>query len=258
MIRVVLEGGTLAGFEAGAFSDHYVKLVFPHPDVDYPDPLDMEAVRRDLPREQWPRVRTYTVRDWEPATRELTVDFVYHGDEGLAGPWAANARPGDRLAFMGPGGAYVPTASADWHLLAGDESALPAIAASVHRLPDGAMARVFIEVAGPDEEQKLSISAATELVWVHRGQRRVGDALVEAVSAMDFPAGQVQAFVHGEANCVKRLRHLLRVDRGVAREQLSISGYWRRGTDEDGWQSSKREWNERVELDEARALAQAS
>jgi NADPH-dependent ferric siderophore reductase len=113
-------------------------------------------------------------------------------------------------------------------------------------------------VAGPDEEQKLSISAATELVWVHRGQRRVGDALVEAVSAMDFPAGQVQAFVHGEANCVKRLRHLLRVERGVAREQLSISGYWRRGTDEDGWQSSKREWNERVELDEARALAQAS
>src|SRR4030088_3531004 len=81
MIRVVLEGGTLADFEAGAFSDHYVKLVFPHPGVDYPDPLDMEAVRRDLPREQWPRVRTYTVRDWEPATRELTVDFVYHGDE---------------------------------------------------------------------------------------------------------------------------------------------------------------------------------
>src|SRR5882757_4518829 len=75
MIRVVVGGDGLTGFEAGAFSDHYVKLLCPHPDVAYPDPLDMEAVRRDVPREAWPRMRTYTVRDWEPDTRELTLDF---------------------------------------------------------------------------------------------------------------------------------------------------------------------------------------
>jgi NADPH-dependent ferric siderophore reductase len=215
----------------------------------------MAAVRRDMPREHWPRIRTYTVRLWEPATRELTIDFVYHGDEGLAGPWAANARPGDPVAFLGPRGAYAPSAEADWHLMAGDESALPAIAASVEKLPDGAAAWVFIEVAGAEEEQKLATSGVAEVLWVHRGGRVVGEALVDAVRAQDFPAGAVQAFVHGEATFVKELRHLLRVERGIAREQLSISGYWRRGTDEDGWQSSKREWNQRVDEDEVRALA---
>jgi NADPH-dependent ferric siderophore reductase len=255
MIRVVMGGGTLVDFGVGAFTDQYLKLIFPQPGVEYPAPLDMAAVRRDMPREQWPRIRTYTVRLWEPATRELTIDFVYHGDEGLAGPWAANARPGDPVAFLGPHGAYAPSAEADWHLLAGDESALPAIAASVEQLPDGAAARVFIEVAGAEEEQKLATSGSAEVVWVHRSGRVVGEALVDAVRALDFPAGTVQAFVHGEATFVKELRHLLRVERGIAREQLSISGYWRRGSDEDGWQSSKREWNQRVDEDEVRALA---
>jgi hypothetical protein len=74
---------------------------------------------------------------------------------------------------------------------------------------------------------------------------------------MEFPAGTLQAFVHGEATFVKQLRHLLRVERGVDRDRLSISGYWRRGTDEDGWQSTKRDWNQQVEEDESRALSQA-
>jgi hypothetical protein len=65
----------------------------------------------------------------------------------------------------------------------------------------------------------------------------------------------VHAFVHGEANFVKALRRHLRVDRGLPMAQLSISGYWRRGRDEDGWQSGKREWNHRVEQEEAAALA---
>lgn len=252
MIRVVVGGDGLAGFDAGAFTDHYVKLLFPQPGVEYPVPLDMDAVRRDLPREQWPRIRTYTVRGWDAAARELTIDFVYHGDEGLAGPWALRARPGDPLLFLGPGGAYAPDPEADWHLLAGDESALPAIAAAVERLPYGATAVVVVEVAGPEEEQKLA--APVEVVWVHRHGRVVGEALVEAVRAVEFPPGEMQAFVHGEAGFVKQLRHLLRVERAVPRERLSISGYWRRGTDEDGWQSSKREWNQQVEDDEARAL----
>ena len=146
MIRVVLGGDGLADFGAGAYTDHYVKLLFPRPGVAYPVPMDMTAVRRDFPREQWPRQRSYTVRSWDAGARELTIDFVYHGDEGLAGPWAAAARPGDEVMFLGPGGAYAPSPDADWHLLVGDESALPAIAAAVERLPAGAPARVFVEV----------------------------------------------------------------------------------------------------------------
>ncbi|NVI86603.1 siderophore-interacting protein [Actinomadura sp. BRA 177] len=255
MIRVVLGGDGLAGFGAGEFTDHYVKLLFPRPDVAYPEPFDMEKVRAELPREQWPSTRTYTVRAWDAEAGELTIDFVHHGDKGLAGPWAANARPGDEIFFNGPGGAYAPRADAGWHLLAGDESAIPAIATALERVPDGAPARVFIEVAGPEEEQSLAAPDGTEVVWLHRGAGQVGDLLVEAVQKLDFPDGEVHAFVHGEANFVKALRRHLRVDRGLPMAQLSISGYWRRGRDEDGWQSSKRDWNHQVEQEEAAALA---
>ncbi|GAA2157395.1 siderophore-interacting protein [Actinomadura napierensis] len=255
MIRVVLGGESLRGFGAGAFTDHYVKLLFPLPDVAYPEPFDMETVRAELPRDQWPSVRTYTVRAWDPEAVELTIDFVHHGDKGIAGPWAANVQPGEEIFFDGPGGAYAPRAEAGWHLLVGDESALPAIAASLERIPDGAPARVFIEVAGPEEEQDLRAPAGTEIVWLHRDGRQVGDLLAEAVQKLDFPDGEVHAFVHGEAGFVKTLRRHLRVDRGLPLEQLSISGYWRRGRDEDGWQSSKRDWNREVEEEEAKALS---
>ncbi|GAA2403442.1 siderophore-interacting protein [Actinomadura vinacea] len=255
MIRVVLGGGTLAGFGAGEYTDHYVKLLFPQPGVTYPEPFDMETIRAELPREQWPATRTYTVRAWDPEAVELTIDFVYHGDEGLAGPWAAAARPGDVLRFMGPGGAYAPSPDADWHLLVGDESALPAIGASLARVPEGAPVRVLLEVAGAEERQDLPTPGDAEIVWLHRDGGQVGDALVPAVQGLEFPKGDVHAFVHGEANFVKRLRRHLRVERGLPMERLSISGYWRRGRDEDGWRSSKREWNRQVEEEEAKALA---
>jgi NADPH-dependent ferric siderophore reductase len=255
LIRLVLGGPELAGFEAGAYTDRYVKVIFPRPGVDYPVPMDMAAVRRDLPREQWPRLRTYTVRSWDPEAVELTIDVVHHGDEGLAGPWAAQARPGDRVMFLGPGGAYAPSGDADWHLLVGDESALPAIAAALERLPLGARARVLIEVSGPEEEQKLATDGDAETVWLHRGDRTVGDALVAAVRDLEFPPGVVQAFVHGEATFVKELRRFLRVERGVPLDRLSISGYWRRGTDDEGWRSTKAEWNQQVEAEEAQATA---
>ncbi|MEU6735335.1 siderophore-interacting protein [Streptomyces physcomitrii] len=248
MQRVVLGGEGLAQFTAGDCTDHYVKILFPPAGVGYPEPFDIQQIRAELPRDQWPVTRTYTVRAWEPESRELTVDFVVHGAEGLAGPWAAAARPGDRIRLLGPGGGYAPDPAADWHLLAGDESALPAVAAALEALPRGADARVFVEVAGPEEEQKITTDA--EIVWLHRGGRPVGAALVEAVRALEFPAGKVHAFVHGEAGFVKELRRLLRVERAIPREQLSISGYWRLGHNEDGWQASKRDWNAEVEAEQ--------
>ncbi|GGX89613.1 siderophore-interacting protein [Streptomyces minutiscleroticus] len=253
MVRVVFGGEGLADFSAGDFTDHYVKLLFPVEGVTYPEPFDMRRIREEFPREQWPVTRTYTVRDWDPGLGEATIDFVVHGDEGLAGPWAARAKPGDVLRFLGPGGEYTPDPAADWHLLAGDESALPAIARSLEKLPDGADARVFVEVAGPEEEQKLD--ARTDVVWLHRGTRPVGEALVEAVRGLSFPQGRVHAFVHGEAGFVKELRKLLRVELQVPREDLSISGYWRLGHNEDGWQASKPEWNAQVEAEQEGATA---
>ncbi|MCE7079632.1 siderophore-interacting protein [Streptomyces sp. ST2-7A] len=248
MRRVVLTGADLADLPVGDFTDHYVKLLFPPSGVEYPEPFDMRRVREEMPRELWPTTRTYTVRAWDPAHLELTLDFVIHGDSGPAGPWALRARPGDVIRLLGPGGAHAPDPDADWHLLAGDESALPAIAASLEALPAGARVHALVEIPGVDDRQKIATDA--EIVWLARGSRPVGEALVEAVRNLEFPDGRVQAFVHGEAGVVKELRRHLRLERGVPREAMSISGYWRLGHDEDGWQGSKREWNGRVEAEQ--------
>ncbi|HEV7652502.1 MAG TPA: siderophore-interacting protein [Actinophytocola sp.] len=237
MVRVVLGGPGLADFAAGRFTDHYVKLLFP-------DPGAAPGAR--------PRTRTYTVRRWDAASTELTIDVVVHGDAGVAGPWAARARPGDELSLLGPGGAYAPDPDADWHLLAGDESALPAIAAALEGLPAGARAQVFLEVEGPDEEQKLDSPAEVELCWLHRGTAPAGEALVRAVTELELPAGAGHVFVHGEAAFVKQLRRLLLIERGLPRDRVSISGYWRLGHDEDRWQETKREWNRQVEAEQDR------
>jgi NADPH-dependent ferric siderophore reductase len=254
MIRVVLGGEGLAGLPVGEFTDHYVKLLFPPAGAPYGVPYDVEQVREDHPSELWPVTRTYTVRAWDATSGELTIDFVHHGDEGLAGPWAAAARPGDRIQFMGPGGAYAPRPDADWHLLAGDESALPAIAVALERLPADARALVFVEVTDPAEEQDdLGLSPGVELRWLHRGDAHPGVALVQAVQAVTLPPGNGHVFVHGEAYAVRDLRRHLKAVRGLDPEWTSISGYWRRGDTEDAWQSGKREWNAAIEAEDAAA-----
>ena len=255
LIRLVLGGEDLVGLPVGEYTDHYLKFVFPPAGVSYPRPVDLATIKREFPAAQWPRLRAYTVRAWDAAAGELTVDVVHHGDEGLAGPWAAALRPGDEVLFTGPGGAYAPDPAADWHLLVGDESALPAIAAALERLPVGAPATVIVEVDGPADELPLASPGAVTLSWLHRAGRPVGEALVDAVRALDFPPGAVHAFVHGEAGFVKELRRLLRVERGVPRDALSISGYWRRGMDDEGWRSTKADWNRQVEAEEATVAA---
>jgi len=224
MVRVVLGGEELQGLGAGAFTDHYVKLRITPPGADEP------------------RTRTYTVREWDG--ERLTIDFVVHGATGVAGPWAENARPGDELLLLGPGGAYTPDPDADWHLMAGDASVIPAIAASLRRIPAGRPVHVLIAVDGPEEEQPLDTPGDLRLRWLHGD-----DELVDAVTALDFPPGDVHAFVHGEASAVRALRRHLLVDRGLRREALSISGYWKRTRTEEGWREDKAEWNRLVEQD---------
>jgi NADPH-dependent ferric siderophore reductase len=250
MVRVVVGGEGLRRIEAGSYTDHYVKILFPPRGVTYPEPFDVGAIRESMPAESWPVVRTYTIRKWRPEVPELWIDFVVHGDEGIAGPWAAGARPGDPVRFMGPGGGYTPSPVADWHLLAGDESALPAIAAALAGMPPGAEVHAFIEVADGTEEQPLPTAADARITWLHRGDAAAGSTLPGMIRALPFPAGRVHAFVHGEANFVKDVRSFLRKEQGIPLDQLSISGYWRRGLNEDGWQSSKREWNQQVEREQ--------
>jgi NADPH-dependent ferric siderophore reductase len=252
MIRIVFGGAGLDGFDAGAFTDHYVKLQVPPRGATYGAPFDQEDIRARLPQEQWPRTRTYTVRAWDAEAGRLTIDFVVHGDEGVAGPWAAAAAPGDRLQLQGPGGAYAPDPSAAWHLLVGDASVIPAISASLARIPAGIPVHVLIEVEDPEEEQPLQTPGDLHLTWLHRdATARTGESepLAEAVAVLTVPDGPVQAFVHGEAAAVRAVRRHLLVDRALPREALSISGYWKRTRTEEGWRDDKADWNRQVEED---------
>jgi len=244
MVRVVVTGDDLAGFRAGEFTDHYVKLLIPPPGAPYSAPFDVEDVKARLPREQWPRTRTFSVRAWEPDERRLTIDFVHHGDAGVAGRWAAAARPGDRLQLFGPGGAYAPSPEAPWHLMIGDASVIPAIAASLERVPPGVPVHVLLEVADERERQPLTSPGELRLQWFHAERD-----LLDAVRALDFAPGTPQVFVHGEASTVRELRRHLLGERGIPREHVSVSGYWKRSRDEEGWREDKADWNRQVEQD---------
>lgn len=247
LVRVVAVLDDPASMPELTFTDHYVKMLFPPAGADYRWPFDAEALKATLPREQWPVTRTYTVRSWDADTGELTLDFVVHGDAGIAGPWALAARPGDTFGFFGPGGGWAPQPDADVHLLVGDESALPAIAAAMEALPDGVRAQVFLETRGPGTELPLPAGRGTTLTWVHR---EAGDSLVERVRGWSWPQGRLEAFVHGNAEMVRALRRYLFVERGLPRAQASISGYWRPGHDEDTWQATKREFVATMDAEE--------
>ncbi len=257
MIRVVVGGPALAAFAPSPCADSYVKVVFVHPDAPRPlprtedDRVDLEAVRASLPPEHAPRIRSYTVRHFDAATHELTLDFVVHGDAGIAGPWAATARPGDEVLLMGPGGGYSPDPGAERHLLVGDASALPAIAVALEQLPPTAVGHVVVEVHDERDEITLTPPPGVALTWVHHADEAPGTRLVDAVRALPWEGGDVHAFVHGEAGAVKELRRYLRAERAMSMDRLSISGYWRLGVDAEGWRAAKRDWTVDIELAEA-------
>ena len=203
MVRVTFGGLELERFRASEFTDSYVKLTFPRPGVEYPEPLDLGQIQASFAQADWPVVRTYTVRAWDQDRHELTIDFVVHGDHGVAGPWAASAQPGDRIFLTGPGGAYAPEKQA-WHLLAGDESALPAIASAIDALDPDARGHVLIEVPGPASEIELAVPAKVGLTWVHTGTSKLGSRLVEWVAAVDFPDADTGAGVRARRGGLRR------------------------------------------------------
>jgi NADPH-dependent ferric siderophore reductase len=254
MRRVVLGGDEFDTFADRVrslphrYTDLYVKLVFLADGFDYPEPLDLDIVKQSMPQEAWPVLRTYTVSDVDEHQRLVAIDFVVHGDEGVAGPWAAAAQPGDTIHLRGPNGGYAPDPTADWHLFVGDEAGLPAIAASIAALDDEASAVAFIEIDGSADEVDLRGPRGLELHWLHRGEAERGTTtlLDDAVRAMPWRDGRVQAFVHGESALLKSVRPYLLGERGVARADVSVSAYWRRGTTEEGFRAWKSQQTDAV------------
>jgi NADPH-dependent ferric siderophore reductase len=213
MARITVGGPQIDDF-VGAGTDENVMLYLYEPGADLPEPLTLESARTAMSRVR-PYMRSYTIRRHDPVANEIDFDFVLHGDHGPAARWAANAQPGDELIFVGPSPAYRPDPDADWHLLIGDETAIPAIDAIIRALP-GATIRAFVEVENAGEEQDLPVT------WVHRG------GLVKAIEAADLPDGKPAVWAAGERQVMQDVRETL-VQRGIERGSVRPATYWRIG-----------------------------
>jgi NADPH-dependent ferric siderophore reductase len=254
LVRVVLEGGDLPELEMPDATDAYVNIALPPAHASYPSVFDPADLRTSHPSDEWPARRRYTVRSWDAEAARLTLDFVVHGDSGIAGPWAASAQVGDVLVFTGPSGGYRPDPDADWHLFVGDESALPAIAASLEVLPADASAVVRLVCDGPEHELLLPTDAELDLEWLHRrGDASDTSLLVDAVRALSFEGGRPFGFVHGEADEIRAVRRHLLTDRGLTRRDLSCSPYWRRTMTDEDWRMIKRDYVAAMDSDQAHA-----
>ncbi|MFB8386344.1 siderophore-interacting protein [Microbacterium sp. NPDC055910] len=221
LVRVRLGGEGFTAFENRPETDKYVKLKFTAP-------------------EGHPVTRTYTVRSVDVAAGTLDIDFVVHGDEGIAGPWADSVQPGSALSLTGPGGGYSPNPDAAWYLFVGDLSAVPAIAAALEALPADAVGTVLIEVDTEDAVIELTAPDGVDVQWIVDPAHTV-DLLAAAVGRIDWREGPVDVFAHGERESMKALRRVLFDERALERTQVSLSGYWARGRAEDRFQAEKRE-----------------
>lgn len=243
MVRIVAGGPGIADVEDNGATDAYTKMLFPHPDTDLTPPYDMEALREQLPVEQMPTRRTYSIRKFDLEAGRIWIDFVVHGDKGVAGPWAMRAQVGDPVVLGGIGGKFAPDPEADWYLFAGDDSALPAIASALEAMPRDAEGVTLLEVDGEADHLELDAPAGMRVEWLHRDGAEPGTTtlLADAVRGLPWREGRVQVFAHGERGEMKALRPYFTDERGIDKRELSLSAYWAFGREEDRFQAEKRE-----------------
>lgn len=230
---------TLGGPELEAFGDGpNVKILVPPAGVAEPQwPMrgaDGGAVWPPDPLR--PTVRTYTLRRNDPQAREIDIDFVLH-DHGVAARWAAAATPGhSRLGVGLPGGLSVR--DADWYLIAGDESALPAIGRILERLPRDARGQALIEIANAEERQPLPTPDGVAVTWLDRRGAEAGttDLLEQAVRGIDVPStGTRFAWAAGESSAICTIRKHWRASYGLDHRSSLAFGYWKRGLHENAY-----------------------
>lgn len=275
-VRITFAGDCLRSFGAGG-DDQRIKIVLPQPGrsiTDFPDGPDWYSAWLGLPERIRPVLRTYTVRAHRPERAELDVDFVLHGlDAGTSGPasnWAATTVPGDRIGLLGPdrpgggrlwGCEWAPPDSTSDLVLAGDETAVPAVAAILESLPDTARGIACLEVPHRRDRQEWNGPPGVDVRWFYRDDHDtehgalLETALPEAVRELqphhtadgaplddidvdsdalwevpdEGPRGRLYGWLAGEAGVIKRLRRHLVSERGLARESVAFMGYWRHG-----------------------------
>ncbi|MEV6878601.1 siderophore-interacting protein [Amycolatopsis sp. NPDC051128] len=232
-VRVTFTGDGLGELEP--WPDQQLKLLFPPPGrpVRLPSPDD-DVMRwyqafLAIPEDERPVMRSYTVRDRDPARAAIDVDFVLHDASRHDGPatgWARSAAPGDVLGRYGPDATYRrPVPIAGTVVIAGDETAVPAAATLLSEVDN---ALVFLEVPDAAEEQPLP----GEVRWLHRDGAPHGKKLLEAVRGASFGPASA-AWLAGEAGMVRSLRRHLVGERGLDKRVIEFTGYWRRELTQD-------------------------
>jgi NADPH-dependent ferric siderophore reductase len=229
LIRVTLAGEELAGFTSPGFDDH-AKIFFPDAKSGA---LVLPSVGPDgpaWPGGQKPTMRDYTPRRYDAETGTLELDFALH-DAGPATQWAESAKPGDLLGVGGPRGSFIIPTAFDWHLLIGDDTALPAISRRLAELPAGARVLVLAEIDNAGDAITFETAAELDLRWVHRGGAApgVGSPLLDVLRQLKLPDGDFHAWVACESTAAKALRAHLVAERGANPKWVKAAGYWRLG-----------------------------
>lgn len=234
MMRVTLGGDELERFEPRGF-DQWFRLAVPVGDGarldNLPDRFGIAGYVRflTLPKGTRPVIRNYTVRAFRTDPAELDIDFVVHGTEGVAGPWAEAAQPGAEVALIDQGCGFQPVPS-DWTLLVADETGLPAVAAILRDLPRDATGHAIIELFDARDRQDVDAPAGITVHWLERSPDEApGTAALPALRGLDFPDGSVYAFAVGESAVATGARRHLVAERGIPKGNVTFCGYWKRG-----------------------------
>lgn len=243
MVRIVFGGDGLEGFVSTGIGDEYFRVFFPGEGQDEPNlPFPTDDGYWDFPEGVEPApMRTYTVRDWDAETGELTIDFVVH-DGGVAAAWALRATPGDVVGVNTPKGLYDPPAGIEWQLLIADATGLPAAARLAENAPAGIRTRVVLEVPTPEDELALLPADGVELHWVHGGNGHAPTRIEEILRASELPGGPGYVWVAGETKATRGVRKHLRHELKLPAAAYKVIGYWTENAEA---------WRERYEsLDE--------
>jgi NADPH-dependent ferric siderophore reductase len=232
LIRVTFTGDDLHDFVSASFDDH-IKVFFPEPGVDKPT-LPEAGPNGPVFAAGQPRAtaRDFTPRRFDRDARELDIEFAMH-EAGPAANWAAQARAGQYLGVGGPRGSLMIPTAFDWHLLIGDDTALPAIARRLEELPAGERVAAVIEVADPSARIDFTTQAELHLVWCYRSEAdQRGAALLQAVRDIYLPEdGEGYVWAAGESATMRAVRHHLVAERGVDKSRIRAASYWKQGAE---------------------------
>ncbi|MGF6483966.1 siderophore-interacting protein [Paraburkholderia sp. JPY419] len=233
LIRVTFTGDDLHDFVSASFDDH-IKVFFPEPGADKPTLPQAGPDGPVFPEGKRPTARDFTPRRFDRDARELDIEFAMH-DAGPAATWAAQAQVGQYLGVGGPRGSMVIPTGFDWHLLIGDDTALPAIARRLEELPAGTRVAAVIEVADPSARIEFMTQAELHLVWCYRSEADTqtgtrGEALLHAVRDTWLPEnGEGYVWAAGEAATIRAVRQHLCGERGVDKARIRAASYWKQG-----------------------------